>query len=318
MPAMYHCECADGRTITGSPKWELTALRQMPPLQLAQVLSELSEFARYYESNFFYPYQKLQAESKRLENNYEKSRLLALCCGGAAGLCTFFWIILAVLPFMRFSGLTLTMAILTFLSIIAFIPVVFRFVSTQEDYKKRLPRINAKIEKLIQKQEKDIYGTYQEYLIGGYIVSPEYSLSADALNLMAAALNSNRASNMSEASLLCKRKFPRSPVPRIITSLRSVSDNAEPVKIVQPKAPIQKKSPITNMESQAADLNAVIQLSDYLNEALKSIASSKIATSGTDSMSVEEENLLHEFRTLTPDEKKRIRRIVHSFYTKQY
>ncbi len=317
MGAMYTCECKDGKTITGSSRWELSELKRMSPLQLAQVLTELRDFARYYEATFFYPIQSLRHEIDLLQAKFDRVKLIAVICGVVTGVFTLLWLILAILPVLRFSGLTLLMAVLTLVSILLFIPVLIRFVSTQEDVKKRLPRIDAKLEKLLQKQEKEIYGTYVEYLIGGYLISPEYSLSDEALDFIIRALSSRQASNLSEASLLCKKKYGRSPVPRLVASVRSMGDPA-----VQRRAPARPKMDLNQMEGRGPDLQAVMQLSEYLYAAIQSYAASQPGSTESDSslgetLSFEEEALISEYRCLRDDEKKRIARIVHSFHTRQ-
>ncbi len=317
MGAMYTCECKDGKTITGSSRWELSELKRMSPLQLAQVLTELRDFARYYEATFFYPIQSLRHEIDLLQAKFDRVKVIAVICGVVTGVFTLLWLILAILPVLRFSGLTLLMAVLTLVSILLFIPVLIRFVSTQEDVKKRLPRIDAKLEKLLQKQEKEIYGTYVEYLIGGYLISPEYSLSDEALDFIIRALSSRQASNLSEASLLCKKKYGRSPVPRLVASVRSMGDPA-----AQRRTPARPKMDLNQMEGRGPDLQAVMQLSEYLHAAIQSYAASQpgSAESGSslgETLSFEEEALISEYRCLRDDEKKRIARIVHSFHTRQ-
>jgi len=320
MGAMYTCECKDGKTITGSSRWELSELKRMSPLQLAQVLTELRDFARYYEATFFYPIQSLQHEIDLLQTKFDRVKVITVICGIASGVFTLLWLILAILPIFRFSGLTLLMAVLTLLSILIFIPVLFRFVSTQEDVKKRLPRIDAKLGRLLQKQEKEIYGTYVEYLIGGYLLSPEYSLSDEALDFIIRALSSHQASNLSEATLLCKKKYGRSPVPRLVASVRSMGDPA-----AQRQASAQSawsKMNLNQMEGRGPDLQVVMQLSEYLHAAIQGYAASQPGSMGPGSsapeaLTSEEAKLINEYRCLKDDEKKRIARIVHSFHTRQ-
>lgn len=321
MNSMFTCECRDGRTITGLSRWELAELKQMSPLELSKVLAELRDYARYYEATFFYPAQSLEAEEARLEQRYQQAKNIAMFFGAAAGIFTAIWLLMVLIPFLRFSGLTMLMAVLTLISILVLIPFLFRFVSTQEDHTKRLPRIRAKLDRLRQQEEKEIYGTYVEYLIGGYLISPEYSLCSEAIELMIQALSSRRASNISEAATLCKRKFGKSPVPRIITSLRSVTDPAEPQRSRQPSG--ARRMNLEGITTQAPDLQVVLQLSEYLHTALKDFAANQpAAPAGPDSISstltCEEEALISEFRYLQEDEKKRIRRVVHSFHTKKY
>lgn len=320
MGAMYTCECKDGKTITGSSRWELSELKRMSPLQLAQVLTELRDFARYYEATFFYPIQSLQHEIDLLQTKFDRVKVVAVICGIVTGVFTLLWLILAVLPVFRFSGLTLLMAVLTLVSILVFIPVLFRFVSTQEDVKKRLPRIDAKLDRLLQKQEKEIYGTYVEYLIGGYLISPEYSLSDEALDCIIRALSSRQASNLSEATLLCKKKYGRSPVPRLVASVRSMGDSAAQK---QPSAQsVRPKVDLNQMEGRGPDLQVVMQLSEYLHAAIQGYAASQpgsteSGSSASEALSSEELKLINEYRYLKDDEKKRIARIVHSFHTRQ-
>ena len=321
MNPMYTCECADGRTITGNSKWDLTKLKQMQPLELAGVLTELRDFSRYYEATFFYPTRSLKEEIRLLEHKYERARNAVLLCGSIAGISTVLWLVMVILPFLRFSGLTMLMAVLTLISIVVLIPFLFRFVSIQDDRAKRLPRAQAKLARLLQQEEKEIYGTYIDYLIGGYLISPEFSLSGQALELMIQALSSRRASNISEASLLCKKKFGKSPVPRIITSLRSVSEPSAPRKTKS--EPKNQKITLNQLENQGPDIQVLLQLAEYLHAAVKSYAANLPTTSQGDgsvaaTLSNEEESLIAEFRHLQDDEKKRIRRVVHSFYTKKY
>ena len=317
--SMYTCECRDGRTITGLSRWELAELKQMTPLELSRVLTELRDFARYYEATFYYPAQSLELEAGLLERKYGQSRNLALFCGTVAGIFTALWLMMVMIPFLRFSGLTMLMAVLTLISIVALIPFLFRFVSCQEDYAKRLPRIRSKLERLRQQEEQEIYGTYVEYLIGGYLISPEYSLYSEAIELMIQALSSRRAANISEASMLCKRKFGKSPVPRIITSLRSVTDPAAPRRTKQESR--AKQVDLDRITTQSPDIQVALQLSEYLHTALKDFAANQQASNGPDSicatLTCEEEAMIAEYRYLQDDEKKRIRRVIHSFRTKK-
>lgn len=321
MNPIYACECADGRTITGCSRWDLSELRQMNPLELATVLSELRDFSRYYEATFFQPSRSLKAESEQLQRRYEHSRNAAAFFGCIAGISTLLWLLFVILPFFRFSGLTMMMAVLTLVSIILLIPFLFRFASSQEDYSKRLPRIQTRQERLRQQEEKEIYGTYVEYLIGGYLISPEFCLCSQALELMIQALNSRRASNISEASLLCKKKFGRSPVPRIVIALRCVSDPEPPQRTKQETQ--NRQIDLNRISTQGPDLQVVLQLTEYLHAAVKGYAANQPAASQSDgsiasTLTREEEELISEFRYLQDDEKKRIRRVVHSFHTKKY
>lgn len=315
MNELYTCECRDGRTITGCSRWSLYELRQLPPLELVKVLEELLSFSRYYESVFYYPVLSLQEEIQRLTGRYRTAKRLAIACGSVTGGLIAVWLVLVLLPSLRFSGLTLLLAILTIVSILILIPFLFHFVSTQEDYGKRLPRARAKLDRLTQKEEKEVYGEYLEYLISAYLISPEFGLSVDALTLMMEALRTKRASNLSEALLLCKRKFGFSPIPRIITSLHCVSTPNQ-----GPKASPKK---VNLNQIQPPDMQTILQLSGYLQSALQSYAANrKVASAGPDSVSstltYEEEALIEEYRCLQDDEKKRIRRVVHSFRTRKY
>ena len=317
MNELYTCECRDGRTITGASRWSLYELRHLPPLELAKALEELLEFSRYYEATFYYPALSLKAEMAQLTRHFERARQLAAVCGVVTGIMTAVWLLMVLIPILRFSGLAMLMAVLTILSILVLVPFLFRYVSAQEDYQKRLPRIRAKLERLNQQEEKEVYGEYIEYLIGGYLVSPEFGLSADALELMIEALRTKRAGNIAEAAMLCKRKFGKSPIPRIITSLHSVNSTAA--------APKQepKQVNLNQIQNQVPDMKLLLQLSSHLNSALQTYASTQKATStGPDTiastLTCEEEALIEEYRYLKDEERKRIRRVVHSFHTKKY
>ncbi len=317
MNELYTCECRDGRTITGASRWSLYELRHLPPLELAKALEELLEFSRYYEATFYYPALSLKDEMAQLTRHFERARQLAAVCGVVTGIMTAVWLLMVLIPILRFSGLAMLMAVLTILSILVLVPFLFRYVSAQEDYQKRLPRIRAKLDRLNQQEEKEVYGEYIEYLIGGYLVSPEFGLSADALELMIEALRTKRAGNIAEAAMLCKRKFGKSPIPRIITSLHSVNSTAA--------APKQepKQVNLNQVQNQVPDMKLLLQLSSHLNSALQTYASTQKATStGPDAiastLTCEEEALIEEYRYLQEEEKKRIRRVVHSFHTKQY
>lgn len=317
MNELYTCECRDGRTITGASRWSLYELRHLPPLELAKALEELLEFSRYYEATFYYPALSLKDEMAQLTRHFERARQLASVCGVVTGIMTAVWLLMVLIPILRFSGLAMLMAALTLVSILVLVPFLFRYVSAQEDYQKRLPRIRAKLDRLNQQEEKEVYGEYIEYLIGGYLVSPEFGLSADALELMIEALRTKRAGNIAEAAMLCKRKFGKSPIPRIITSLHSVNGTAA--------APKQepKQVNLNQVQNQVPDMKLLLQLSSHLNSALQTYASTQKATStGPDAiastLTCEEEALIEEYRYLQEEEKKRIRRVVHSFHTKQY
>lgn len=318
MPALYTCECQDGRVLTGNSRWTPTELKLCNPLQLAQIITETKEFASYYTANFYRPIQQLQAEAERLQSNFDKAKFFSITCGIVTAVFTFLWVLLAIIPATRYSFITLLMAVLTFLSIIVIIPVLFWFMSAQEDYSKRYPRTRAKVDQLNQKMEKEVFGSYVDNLISGYILSPEYCLYEDALEYMIHNLRSRRANNISEATLLCKKKFGRSPIPKIITALRCVSDPDVPKQ----QAPIkqEKKPTILQMESQGPDLNTIIQLSDYLHTAIQGyskIQKTEAESSPSDVLNQDENVLLSEYRSLNEEEKKRIRRVVHSLYTNQ-
>lgn len=317
MNDFYTCECRDGKTITGFSRWSLSELRQMTPLELADVLEELLSFSRYYEATFYFPILSLKKEIEALENHFERSKQSASCCGLITGILTAVWLLMVLVPAFRFSGITMLLAILTIISIVVLVPFLFWFVSAQEDYKKRLPRVHNQLSKLVQQEEREIYGEYAEYLIGGYLITPEYSLSVEALELMITALRSKRASNIAEASMLCKKKFGKSPIPRLITAIYAPNSPA------QAKAPAQRKKKLDMLDdNQVPDIQLILQLSGYLNSTLQSFASNQKANSDSpDSISAtltcEEEALIAEYRYLQEDEKKRIRRVVHSFRTKQ-
>ena len=138
---------------------------------------------------------------------------------------------------------------------------------------------------------------------------------------MIQALSSRRASNLSEAALLCKKKFGKSPIPRIIVSLRSVSDPSAPRKA---KAePTTQRLNLNQLERQGPDIQVVLQLTEYLHAAVKGYAANQPTASRGDgsiaaTLTKEEEQLVAEYRYLQDDEKKRILRVVHSFHTKKY
>ncbi len=226
MEELYTCECRDGRTITGASRWSLYELRNLPPLELAKALEELLEFSRYYEATFYYPALSMKSEMEQLRKRLQKAKQLAVGFGAVTGCMTAAWLLTVLIPYLRFSGLAMLLAVLTIVSIVALIPFLFHYLSAQEDHSKRLPRIRAKLDSLSQQEEKEVYGEYIEYLISGYLVSPEFSLSADAQEYMVQALRTKQAGNIAEAAMLCKKKFGKSPIPRIITSLQAVNSPA--------------------------------------------------------------------------------------------
>lgn len=313
MNELYTCECRDGRTITGAARWSLQELRSLPPLELAKELEELLEFSRYYEATFYYPTLSMKQEMEQLSRKLQRAKQLAAGFGTGTGVMAAVWIIMVLIPYLRFSGLAMLMAILTIVSILVLIPFLFRFISVQEDCSKRLPRIRSKLTRLNQQEEKEVFGEYVEYLIGGYLVSPEFSLSAQAQEYMIQALRTKRAGNISEACMLCKKEFGKSPIPRIITSLHCVNTSPRTAGRGASRA---EASPATDMQK-------ILQLSGSLTAALQAFAATQKTTStGTESiastLTYEEEALIEEYRYLQEDEKKRIRRVVHSFHTKKY
>lgn len=317
MEELYTCECRDGRTITGASRWSLYELRNLPPLELAKALEELLEFSRYYEATFYYPALSMKSEMEQLRKRLQKAKQLAVGFGAVTGSMTAAWLLTVLIPYLRFSGLAMLLAVLTIVSIVALIPFLFHYLSAQEDHSKRLPRIRAKLDSLSQQEEKEVYGEYIEYLIGGYLVSPEFSLSADAQEYMVQALRTKQAGNIAEAAMLCKKKFGKSPIPRIITSLQAVNS---PARVSRP-APRAAES--VQSQNQSPDMQLLLQLSGSLNSALQTYAATQKTTStGPDSVAAtltyEEESLIEEYRYLQEDEKKRIRRVVHSFHTKKY
>ena len=134
---------------------------------------------------------------------------------------------------------------------------------------------------------------------------------------MVQALRTKQAGNIAEAAMLCKKKFGKSPTPRIITSLQAVNS---PARVSRP-APWAAES--VQSQNQSPDMQLLLQLSGSLNSALQTYAATQKTTStGPDSVAAtltyEEESLIEEYRYLQEDEKKRIRRVVHSFHTKKY
>lgn len=315
MEELYTCECRDGRTITGASRWSLYELRNLPPLELAKALEELLEFSRYYEATFYYPALSMKSEMEQLRKRLQKAKQLAVGFGAVTGCMTAAWLLTVLIPYLRFSGLAMLLAVLTIVSIVALIPFLFHYLSAQEDHSKRLPRIRAKLDSLSQQEEKEVYGEYIEYLIGGYLVSPEFSLSADAQEYMVQALRTKQAGNIAEAAMLCKKKFGKSPIPRIITSLHCVN--------AAPRAAGQEPKRAGASPAGTTDMQKILQLSGSLTAALQAFAATQKTTStGTDSiastLTYEEEALIEEYRYLQEEEKKRIRRVVHSFHTKKY
>lgn len=316
MPAIYTCDCQEGRTLTATAKWTPSELRQMSPLQLSSALSEITDFTRYYSSAFFYPRQQLEAEMTKLSRRYDITKQCSVCLGIIAGVFTSLWILLAVIPAMRFSALTLILAFLTFFSIILLIPAILCFIPAQEDYSKRYPRIRAKREHLLQEMEKEIFGNYADYLVTGFILTPEYALWEEGLNYMISALNSRNAANLTEAAMLCKKKLGRSPIPKIVLSLHAASSSGETASRRSPK-----KRDLSALESQGPDLQTVIQLSDYLHSAIQNYAANQPSadlSAEKSPLTMEEQSVIDDYRCLTDDEKKRIRRILHSFCSGQY
>lgn len=315
MEELYTCECRDGRTITGASRWSLYELRNLPPLELAKALEELLEFSRYYEATFYYPALSMKSEMEQLRKRLQKAKQLAVGFGAVTGCMTAAWLLTVLIPYLRFSGLAMLLAVLTIVSIVALIPFLFHYLSAQENHSKRLPRIRAKLDSLSQQEEKEVYGEYIEYLIGGYLVSPEFSLSADAQEYMVQALRTKQAGNIAEAAMLCKKKFGKSPIPRIITSLHCVN--------AAPRAAGQEPKRAGASPAGTTDMQKILQLSGSLTAALQAFAATQKTTStGTDSiastLTYEEEALIEEYRYLQEEEKKRIRRVVHSFHTKKY
>lgn len=317
MNELYTCQCRDGKTLTGFSRWSLSDLKQMTPLELAAVLQELQEYARYYESAFYYPALSLQNEEAALTRRFQRTKRNATLGGIVTGVLGGVWLLLVLIPGLRFSQLTLVMALLTIGGIVTLIPFLFLYLSAQEDYGKRLPRIHAKQAQLNQQQEREIYGQYLDYLIGGYLISPEYSLSAEALEVMIRALRSKRASNLSEAALLCKKKFSKSPIPRLISSIHSGSGAG------QGAAAKRTRRDLSQPDEEAPDMQLILQLSGYLNRSLQRFAANQRATDDGETsiaatLTCEEEALIAQYRQLRDEEKKRIARVVHSFHTKQY
>lgn len=321
MPAMYTCECEDGRNLTGTAKWTPGELKQMNSLQLAQALTEIKDFARYYASRFYYPRQNLKAEMEALLDKYETSKSWTITTGIITGLCTLLWITLALIPAFRFSKITLLLAILTFISIVALIPMLFWYMAKQEEYSKRYPRAFTRLEQLEEAMEKEIFGKYADYLITGFILSPDYHLHEAGLDFMIQVLSSRRATNLADAAMLCKKKIGRSPIPRIIVTLRSIGSQQRSEQTIPEAAakPTTKKKTITEYETQEADLDAVIQLADYLRIALHGLANqSKVQAAPNDNdfiLTQEEQDFIANYRCLTEEEQKRVRRIIHSLMT---
>ena len=80
---------------------------------------------------------------------------------------------------------------------------------------------------------------------------------------------------------------------------------------------------LSSITTQGPDIQVVLQLSEYLHTALKGFAANQPAASDAPNsiaatLTCEEEALIAEYRYLQDDEKKRIRRVVHSFHTKKY
>ena len=75
-------------------------------------------------------------------------------------------------------------------------------------------------------------------------------------------------------------------------------------------------------EQEVPDMRLILELSGYLNSSLQRFAANQKADSdGPDSIAAtltcDEEGLIAEYRGLRDEEKKRIRRVVHSFHTKK-
>lgn len=321
MPAMYTCECEDGRNLTGTAKWTPGELKQMNSLQLAQALTEIKDFSRYYASRFYYPRQNLKKEMESLLEKYETSKSWTITMGIITGLCTFLWVVMAMIPAFRFSKITLFLAILTFVSIIILIPMLFWYMSKHEEYGKRYPRAFTKLEQLEEAMEKEIFGKYADYLITGFLLTPDYHLHEAGLDFMIQALSSRRASNLADAAMLCKKKLGRSPIPRVIVALRAVGSSQRAPKASPAAAAPQtvRKKTITEYEDQEADLESVIQLADYLRIALHGLANKPKAepspAQNEFALTQEEQDFVEDFRTLTEEEQKRVRRIIHSLMT---
>lgn len=320
MKPIFSCECTDGRIITGSPKWLPDELNSASPLQLAAIASEQRDFARYYTTHFFVPIRRLQNELENLRTNYQKSRTRCLASGIIAGVLTLLWLMFALAPALRFSGITLCLTLMTLGGILVFIPMLLSLLTAQEELEKRRPRIRAKLGQITQKQEQMVYGKYLEYVISGFLISPEYCLQEDAMDYFLEMLNSHRATNLAEADLLCRKKFKRATVPAIITRMRMAQEGAPQQKVSPAPAPAPAPAPIVKEKAAAPavpKLPELIQLSDSLNTALHAYAdSNKTSGAGMSMQLTDEESVfLSEFRSLNAQEQLRIRRIVRSFRT---
>ena len=85
MNELYTCQCRDGKTVSGFSRWSLTELKLMNPLELAAVLQELRDYARYYEATFFYPALSLQNEETALIRRFQRTKHHTACCGAVTG-----------------------------------------------------------------------------------------------------------------------------------------------------------------------------------------------------------------------------------------
>ena len=320
MDALYTCECKDGRILTGKAKWSPEQLRQMSPLQLIDALKDLRAFASFYSSAFYFPMESLKKSMEKKQSDYLRSKRLAIAIGILAAVFTILWICLLLVPALRFSSLAVLAAIFTCVGIIGFIPVFLRYISAQRVYARQYPRMEAKLRRLTQKLEKEIFGNHIDYLISGFLVSPEFSLCEDAMDYIIHVLSCKSATNISEAVHLCQKEFHQSPVPRLISSIRAVSSSEH--QQIPKEQNANYDIDLSQMQSQCPDLQTIVQLSDFLHSAIESYASGQQHTGSTlgptSALSDEEETLVAEYRTLTEEEKKRIFRIVHSFYRKQY
>lgn len=315
MPAIYTCDCQDSRVLTGTAKWSPDELRQMNPLQLSDALSEITEFAKYYSVVFFIPRKQLETELHKISNRYQLARQWAVCFGIVTGVFTVLWMLLVAIPSLRFSALTMILAVFTVFSILILIPIILWFISAQEDYTKRYPRLLSKREELLQKIEKEIFGKYADYLVTGFILTPDYCLYEEGLQFMISALNSKRATNLSEAAMLCKKKLGLSPVPRIVKAIHSAGGAKE-----NPAQNLQSAC-ISQSDEQENGLENLVLLSSQLQTAIKRFAAAQTVTNSSaekQELTIEEQSVLDDYRCLTDEEKKRIRRVLHSLCSGQY
>lgn len=214
MPALCTGVTREGTVISGTVRWLPDEVNRMDAFQLIEALTQMQQFALYYNKSYIQPKKELEAKRRRLRKKTKRIRTNVQIWGSLVVVSTGVWMSMALLESTRFSVLSFVLAALTLVSILIFLPQLIRFMVVNRRNSNRLHMLSQELSELEQNRTEKVFGEFRDQLLSGCVVLPDYYLSENALEDMIQSLYNHRASDIGEAVALYEQKANRVKPPK--------------------------------------------------------------------------------------------------------